>query len=113
LVAGQRGCEARFLSSAIAGGDQVAAGLLRDIASDLAFALSHAVHLFHPEMIILGGGLSKVGEPLRAAVEDALSGFCMDAFAPGPRIRLAGLGEDAVPAGALKLATAAGVRKTP
>ena len=28
----------------------------------------------------------------------------MDAFAPGPRITLAGLGEDTVPAGALVLA---------
>lgn len=53
---------------------------------------------------MLGGGLSLVGEPLREAVEQALGGFVMEAFAPGPRVVLAGLGEDAVPVGALLLA---------
>jgi glucokinase len=64
------------------------------------------VHLFHPQIIIIGGGLAGVGEPLRAAVESALKGFLMDAFAPGPRLALAALGEDAVPMGALELAKA-------
>src|SRR5438093_8933159 len=46
--------------------------ILNETAEDLAFGLSHVVHLFHPEVIVLGGGLSLVGEPLRAAVEGAL-----------------------------------------
>jgi glucokinase len=68
------------------------------------------VHLFHPQVIVLGGGLSGVGEPLRAAVERALRQFTMEAFAPGPDIRLAALGEDAVPVGALCLAQTASTR---
>ena len=71
---------------------------------DLAFALSHVVHLFHPEVIVLGGGLSQIGDAWRNAVASALRGFLMEAFAPGPAIRLAALGEDAVPVGALLLA---------
>jgi glucokinase len=63
------------------------------------------VHLFHPEVVVIGGGLSLIGEPLRAAVAAALPGFLMAAFAPGPRVALASLGEDAVPTGALALAT--------
>ena len=47
-----------------------------------------------------------MGEPLRAAVENALRGFVMEAFAPGPRVCLAQLGEDAVPVGSLLLANA-------
>jgi glucokinase len=78
---------------------------LEETAEDLAFGLSHVVHLFHPEILVLGGGLSSVGEPLRASVESALRPFMMEAFAPGPRIALAGLGEDAVPVGALGLAS--------
>jgi len=62
------------------------------------------LQLFHPEVIVLGGGLSLIGEPLRAAVESALRAFTMEAFAPGPQVRLAALGEDAVPIGALELA---------
>jgi glucokinase len=103
-LAGQTaGGEAKHLATALQQGDAGAIRLLHETAEDLAFGLSHAVHLFHPEIIILGGGLSGVGEPLRASVEAALRQFTMEAFAPGPRVALAGLGEDAVPVGALKL----------
>ncbi|MCX6928652.1 MAG: ROK family protein [Verrucomicrobia bacterium] len=104
-LAGQAaGGEARHLGAAWRQGDPAARRLLKETSEDLAFGLSHVVHLIHPEIIILGGGLSGVGEPLRASVELALGRFVMDAFAPGPRIALAALGEDAVPVGALKLA---------
>jgi glucokinase len=98
------GGEARHLAAAWEQGDAAAKRLVQEIAEDLAFGLSHVVHLFHPEIIILGGGLSGVGEPLRASVEAALRPLTMEAFAPGPKIALAALGEDAVPVGALKLA---------
>jgi glucokinase len=100
-----QGGEAKHLSAALKQGDAPAQRILQEIAQDLAFGLSHVVHLFHPQVIVLGGGLSGVGEPLRAAVEEALPAFIMRAFAPGPRIVLAALGEDAVPAGALLLAS--------
>jgi glucokinase len=100
-----RGGEAKHLPAALKQGDPAALELLRELADDLAFGLSHVIHLFHPQVVVLGGGLSGVGEPLRAAVERAASHFTMQAFAPGPRIALAGLGEDAVPVGALLLAS--------
>ena len=98
--------EARHLSAALAQGDAAAERILREVAEDLAFGLSHVVHLFHPQVIILGGGLSGVGEPLRAAVAGALARFTMEAFQPGSEIRLPALGEDSVPVGALLLAGA-------
>jgi len=97
--------EAKYLAAALQQGDAAARRLLHETAEDLAFGLSHVVHLCHPEVIILGGGLSGVGEPLRAAVERALPRFLMEVFAPGPKIVLAALGEDAVPVGALRLAS--------
>jgi glucokinase len=103
------GGEARFLARGCRDGDDAAARILRETAQDLAFGLSHVVHLFHPEIIVLGGGLSLVGEALRAEVEHALQPLVMDAFAPGPRVALASLGEDAVPIGALLLAKAISV----
>jgi glucokinase len=96
--------ESKHLAQALAKGDRAAWAILSETAEDLAFGLSHVVHLFHPEMIVLGGGLSLVGEPLRAAVAAALPGFLMEVFQPGPEVRLAALGEDAVPVGALLLA---------
>jgi glucokinase len=79
------------------------------VAEDLSFGLSHAVHLFHPAAIVLGGGLSLVGESLRSAVAKHLPRFVMEAFSPGPQIRLAALGEDSVPIGALCLPAQVGV----
>jgi len=100
--------EARHLAAALGQGDAAAGRILRDVAEDLALGLSHVTHLFHPQVIILGGGLSGVGEPLRAAVAAALAGFTMQAFQPGPEIRLTALGEEVVPVGALRLAGANG-----
>jgi glucokinase len=104
LCVGMDGGEARCLTTALKAGDRVAQRILDETAEDLAFGLSHVTHLCHPETIILGGGLSLIGEPLRASVETALKGFVMDAFQPGPAVLLSALGEDAVPMGALQVA---------
>jgi glucokinase len=105
MMAGEKaGGEARHLTAALRQNDSAAQRILRETAGDLAFSLSHVVHLFHPEIIVLGGGLSLVGESLRAAVADALDPFVMEAFAPGPRISLSALAEDAVLVGAFELA---------
>ncbi|MEQ2006550.1 MAG: ROK family protein [Limisphaerales bacterium] len=96
--------EARALAPALAQGDPLAQRIVDEVADDLAFGLSHVTQLMHPEVIVLGGGLSLVGEPLRAAVANALKRYVMEAFAPGPSVVLADLGEDAVTVGALLLA---------
>ena len=98
------GGEARCLAAALRERDPAAVELLAQLADDLAWALSHVVHLLHPAVIVCGGGLSLVGEPLRAAISGALTRHVMKAFAPGPPLRLSALGEDAVPIGALLLA---------
>jgi glucokinase len=104
LVGEVRRGEAKFLGTALAQNDPEAMHLLEETAEDLAFGLSHVAHLFHPAIIVIGGGLSLLGEPLRFAVASALPQFLMDAFRPGPTVALAALGEDAVPTGALELA---------
>jgi glucokinase len=104
LVGKSSGGEARYLGAALGQNDASARRILRETASDLAFGLSHVVHLFHPEIIVIGGGLALLGEPLRAAVGEALPRFVMAAFGAGPRVALAALGEDSVPVGALVLA---------
>ncbi|MGM9510479.1 ROK family protein [Larkinella sp. GY13] len=95
--------EARFLREAFDRGDPTAQRIFGRLADDLAFGLSHVVHLLHPDVIVLGGGLSLTGEPLRSAVEQRLPAYLMGAFQPGPAVRLAELGENTVPIGALSL----------
>lgn len=113
LTTAHPGSEARHLPAALQEGDAAAQRLLEELTADLAFGLSHAVHLFHPQVIVLGGGLANLGDPLRAGVERQLARFVMEAFAPGPLIRLTALGDDVVPVGALALARAANSIETP
>ena len=103
LATADPGGEARHLPGALQQSDAIASRILVELAEELAFGLSHVVHLFHPQVIVLGGGLAGLGEPLRAGVERALSRFVMEAFAPGPKVLLTALGDDVVPIGALCL----------
>ncbi len=98
------GGEARVLGPALADGDPPAQRILREVADSMAYALSHAVHLLHPEVVVLGGGVALLGEPLRARIASSLPQWLMEAFRPGPAIRLAALMEDAVLIGALAVA---------
>jgi glucokinase len=104
LATGMNGGEATILLEAVQGGDPIASKILSDMTDDFSFALSHAVHFFHPEVVILGGGLSLIGEPLVARIREKIAPYLMDAFRPGPEIKLSELKEDAVPVGALALA---------
>jgi len=100
-VGNQRGGEAKAMGDALAEGDPAAVAILAEMAEDLGFALSHVTHLIHPEVVVLGGGLSLLGEPLRRAVAASLERFTMEAFRPGPQLQIAALGEDVVPIGCL------------
>ena len=104
LVAADPGAEARHLSAALAAGDPLAQSILTDLSAHLAKGLGIVTQLLHPEVIVIGGGVSLIGEPLRAAVAKRLPEYIMDVFHPGPPIRLAGLREESVPVGALLMA---------
>jgi glucokinase len=96
--------EAEFLKAAIKKDDQTAIGILNETADNLAFALSHVVHLFHPEAIIIGGGLSLIGDDLINNIASILPKYILKSFLPGPEINIASLGKLVVPIGALVLA---------
>jgi len=95
--------EARFLLPAIKQNDPAAIQILKDYADTIAWGLSHVVHLFHPELIVIGGGVSLIGQVLIADIKRALPKYLMKTFLPGPRISLAALKENAVITGVLCL----------
>lgn len=101
----QIGGEARYLLPAYEAGCPVAAEILRKLSMHIAWGLSHVTHLFHPDVLILGGGLSHLGETLRDLVSGQLQTFVMKAFHPIPKVELSFLKEQAVPMGALVLVT--------
>lgn len=99
--------EARFLVKALQENDTTAKEILRETVDNIAFALSHVVHLLHPEILIIGGGLSSLGRYLSDGIAMALPRYLMTAFLPPPPVVTAALGKQVVPIGALELARSA------
>lgn len=104
LTKGMEGGESRYLSEAIKKGDDGALRILDETAENIAFALSYVVLLFHPKVIIIGGGLSLIGAPLFSGINAALPKFVVKSFHPVPEVKIAEHGEDVVCIGALLLA---------
>jgi glucokinase len=104
LVANDPGNEARHLKIAIENGDELARRIFSESMKTLAFGLSHVVHLLSPDVIVVGGGLSLMGEILCIEIEKYLPRYLMNVLRPGPPIKLAELKEDAVPRGAIEWA---------
>lgn len=98
------GPEAKLLQTALEQGDETAQKIMAELSDDLAFALSHVVHLFHPDVLIIGGGLSLLKQHLLQPLMQRLPVYVMQAFCPPPPLALASLEEDVVPVGAVELA---------
>lgn len=108
-ASGRQVAGSREVVDAMLAGDEVAA-LVWDSAVDaLAFSLSHVVSLLHPEVIVLGGGLTEAREHLFRPLRERLGS--MLSYVPAPVLRRATAGEDAGLLGAAVLArTLAGRR---
>jgi len=99
-LAGDQPATAWHVAQAAAAGDEAAGRILDTAACHYAVALSHAVHLLAPDVIVLGGGVAEIGPPWRDCVQSHLSAYLMKPLRPGPDVRLALLGQEVVPVGA-------------
>ncbi|GAB2699436.1 ROK family protein [Paenibacillus thermoaerophilus] len=93
----------RLVGQAAAEGDAYALAVLADAGSALGFALAGAVHLVNPEVIVIGGGASRIGEPLLGPMKETLHRYGIKAMVESLRIEQAALGGDAGIVGAAAL----------
>lgn len=63
---------ARDVARAAAGFDEIACRVLRRAGQALGVGMSNVVNIFDPEVIVLGGGIIKVGEPYLGPARDQL-----------------------------------------
>ena len=69
---------------------------------DIAEGLTGLVHLFNPEMVLIGGGVSRQEDLLIRPLRQAVLEGCMPRFAEGLRVESASLGNDAGMIGAVR-----------
>ena len=98
---------ARNLFAAWQKRDPVAMEIVDDFLECYGRVLANMVALLNPDVIVIGGGVSKAGDPFRQAVNDSIAEFVYQPFAENFRVELAGLGDQCVPVGGLLLASRA------
>ncbi|WP_336516368.1 ROK family protein [Pollutibacter soli] len=104
LVGDRKRGEAMVLLQALNRNDDISWKLFNDTTDDLAFGLSHAIHILNPDAIVIGGGLSYLGDILMSSLTEKIPGYLMRPFIPAPPIFTAALKDMTVPVGALALA---------
>lgn len=85
-------------------GDETAITLVDDIAHYVGLAITNSITLLHPEIFVLGGGVSLMGEVLFAPLRERLTELAYEPYGGGTVLLPAKLGEDVVLVGALLLA---------
>ena len=99
---GEEKLTAKIIFDAAAAGDKAAEAALGDVYDAFGFFLAATCTVTDPEVIVIGGGVSKAGQPL---LDGAKAGFEKYVFYPnvGTRFALATLGNDAGIYGCCKL----------
>ncbi len=97
---------AKMVFDAAKEGDKVAARLFDRYVNYLAMAVNNVTAFLDPEMIVLGGGVSRAGSFLLEGVRQYLPRYLMYKSVPSPRVELATLGNEAGIIGAALLGKA-------
>ena len=95
--------ECRDVFAAAAGGDEAASAALEQVFELLGRFLANIACVTDPEVIVVGGGVSKAGQPLLDGINRYYQKYAFHACR-ATRITLATLGNDAGAYGAFKLA---------
>ncbi len=84
-------------------GDPLALALVQEIAGHLGIALAGLLNLMNPSMVILGGGLARLGELLLAPIRETVERRTLVSSLAAAEIRTSELGPRAVAIGAATL----------
>ena len=85
-------------------GDPLAQRILAETCDALAMSIGNAVNLYHPHRVVIGGGVSRMGELFWSAVREQTHRYVYEPFMDGGEIVPGALGEPVVVIGAVLLA---------
>ena len=99
---GEADMNGRIVFSRAADGDQAMLAVLSAWIDDIAAGISGLVHIFNPQMVLIGGGVSAQEALLIAPLRERVMRSVMPRFAEGLRLEAATLGNDAGMIGAAR-----------
>ncbi len=85
-------------------GDEVSKEIIDEALNYLGIGVANAISIFDPEMIVIGGGVSKAGNIVFDKVREVVNKRCFKSMSENCTIVPAGLGTDAGVIGAVALA---------
>ena len=94
---------AEIVAAAARDGDELALKLVNEAAQYIGIGLAAVVNLLSPEMIIIGGGLSHIGDFFLRTIKETIAARAFTHGLTMPRIELSALGENASCLGAAAL----------
>jgi glucokinase len=86
--------EAIHIAEAAAQGDALAREIIADAGRALGIGVRNLLHLFNPAVVVIGGGVSRIGPPLWDPMWDVINADCMEQYRQGLQILPAALGDD-------------------
>jgi predicted NBD/HSP70 family sugar kinase len=92
------------IAKAALAGDVLALQVVREAAAYLGIALAGVINLINPQMVVLGGSLSQVGELLLEPVRDKVRQATLTRATTSVELRVSELGRQAIAIGAATLA---------
>jgi N-acetylglucosamine repressor len=87
--------ETSHIIEAVHAGDEFSIDLLSNVGTELGKGLATAVHLFNPEVIIVGGLLAEAGPFISNPIEQAINKYCLSDFKNPLSIHISKLGAKA------------------
>ncbi|MGL5152620.1 MAG: ROK family protein [Clostridium sp.] len=85
-------------------GDKVASQIIDEALTYLGIGVANAITIFDPDVVIIGGGVSKAGDIVFEKVREVVNTRCFKSMAEYCKVVPAGLGTDAGVIGAVALA---------
>lgn len=87
--------DSSHIVEAVHSGDEFSIDLLSSVGTELGKGLATAVHLFNPEVIIIGGMLAEAGPFISNPIEHAINKYCLADFKNPLSIQISQLGANA------------------
>lgn len=101
--------DSKMIGMAAAQGDALALDIVRRAGWIIGLGMVNILHVFNPEVVVIGGGLSNMGDLLFVPMREAMTQYVIEpAYVSRCRIERAALGENVSVIGAAALVTTKG-----